>query len=179
MQVQAQPWSSWYSCWKIKAVSTTVTLQHQHPLPLPCSLAVAWQSRDQRLHYQFPAPSSPWPLDLPTYLFCDPLPGLQAAGSSSTKQFMVMRSASTATSMSLQCLALWRHCASLQAQGSMCHQELARAGIPPPLIPSCMHTVPFSSWTHTCVCSCSGGASGCPRCAAGTSLHGVQSGGHT
>lgn len=66
----------------------TATLQHQHPLPLPCSLVVERQSRGQRLCYQFPAPPRPLPLDLPTYLCCDPLPGVQAAGSSRTKQSM-------------------------------------------------------------------------------------------
>lgn len=124
-------------------------------------------------------PTQGGPLDLPTYLCCDPLPRLQAAGSSRTKQSMVMWSARTATSMSLHSLTLWRHRASLQAQEGRCQQVLARAGIPPPLIPNCMPTVPFSSWTHTCVCSCSGGVSGCPHCAAGTSPRGVQSGAHT
>lgn len=112
-------------------------------------------------------------------LCCDPLPGLQAADSSRTKQSMVIWSARMATSVSLQSFTLWRHRASLQAQEGTYQQVLARAGIPPPLIPNCMHTVPFSSWTHTCVCSCNGGVSGSPRCAAGTLSRGVQSGAHT
>lgn len=48
-------------------------------------------------------------------------------------------------SMSLQSLVLWRHRANLQAQEGTHQQVLARAGIPPALIPNCMHTVPFSS----------------------------------
>lgn len=64
----------------------------------------------------FPAPCRPWPLALPTYLCCDPLPGLQAASSSRTKQSIVMWSARTATSMSLHSLTLRRHRASLRVQ---------------------------------------------------------------
>lgn len=124
-------------------------------------------------------PTQPLASDFPTYLCHEPLPGLQAAGSSSTKQSMVRWSARTATSMSLQSLALLRHRASLQAQEGTCHQVLARASILPPLIPNSKHTVAFSSWTHTCACICSERVSGCPRCAAGISPHGVQSGVHT
>lgn len=96
-------------------------------------------------------PPRPLPLDLPTYLCCDPLPGLQAAGSSRTKQSMAMWSARTAMSLSLHSLALWRHCASLQAQEGMCQQVLARAGIPPPLIPNCMHSALSLLDSHLCV----------------------------
>lgn len=87
----------------------------------------------------FPAPCRPWPLALPTYLCCDPLPGLQAASSSRTKQSIVMWSARTATSMSLHSLTLRRHRASLQAQEGRCQQVLARADMPPPLIPNCVY----------------------------------------
>lgn len=78
---------------------------HNQPsLPLPCSLVAAEQG--QRLHYWFPAPPRPWALYLPTYLCCNPLPGLQVAGSSRTKHSMVMWSARTLMSMSLQPFAL-------------------------------------------------------------------------
>lgn len=72
-------------------MSITVTLQHAPTLTAPalqpgCSMA----EQGQRVHYWFPAPPRTWALDLPTYLSCDPLPGLQVAGSSRTKQSMAM-----------------------------------------------------------------------------------------
>lgn len=115
---------------------------HCNPAAPTCTapaLLVARQSRGQCLHCRVPSPPRPWPLDLPTYLCCEPLPGLQAAGSSRTKQSMAMWSARTALSVSLQSFALWRHRASLQAQEGRRQQVLARPGIPPALILSCMH----------------------------------------